>query len=62
MGMSKNPGSGNNAGGKKVRDEMAQKRYLKSNQMNSGLESKKSSQTNGAFEKKQSKPAGVLEK
>ena len=45
-----------------MRDEMAQKRYLKSNQMNSGLESKKSSQTNGAFEKKQSKPAGVLEK
>ena len=59
MGMSKNPGSENNAGGRKVRDEISQKGGFKSNQMKSGLESKQSSQTNGGFESKQSEPAGV---
>ena len=50
MGMPKNPGSENNAGGQKVRDEIAQKGGFKSNKMNIGLESKQSSQMNVGFE------------
>ena len=42
-----------------MRYEIAKTGDLKSNKMNSGLESKKFSQTNSGFKSKQSKPAGV---
>ena len=56
MGMSK---SENNAGGRKVRDEIAQKEDLESSQTMRGLESKQFTQTNGGFESTRSEPAGV---
>ena len=56
MGMSK---SENDAGGRKVRDWIAQKEDLESNRMNRGLESKQFTQTNGVFESTRSEPAGL---
>ena len=56
MGMSK---SENNAEGKKLRYEIAQKEDLESIQTIRGLESKQFTQKNGGFEPTISEPAGV---